>query len=198
MTPKSPAYLRDTLKDGPALHVIENLTHDAEFYKEAIDCLRKRNDQARVIHQAHTRAILEASPLKDGNSKELRRLHDVARQHLRALRVMKYEAFASLVTSILELKLDHTTIFEWQRHTQYSNAVPDVDKLLEFLDLPVRAGENGAREGERRRQAPLPEKGPSQNHLIQLVYMNAVWHAKQPGTLCMAAKYSRVRPTIGK
>ena len=107
------AYLRDALKDGQARHVIESLTHHAECYKEAIDFLRKRSDQPHVIHRAHTRAVLDAPSLKDGNSKELSHLHDVAKQHLRALRVMKYETFASLVTSILELKLDHTTMFEW-------------------------------------------------------------------------------------
>ena len=111
------AYLTDVLKHGPASHAIESLTHDAQCYKEAIDCLRKHYDQWRVIHQAHTHAILDASSMKDGNSKELRRLHDVAKKHMRALRVIKYERFTSLVTSILELKLDHTTMFEWQRHT---------------------------------------------------------------------------------
>ena len=94
------AYLRDVLKDGPAGHVIESLTHNAECYKEAIDCLRKRYDQPHVIHRAHSHAILDAASLKDGNSKELRCLHDVAKQHLRALRVMKYETLASFVTSI--------------------------------------------------------------------------------------------------
>ena len=128
-------YLRDALKDGPARHVIESLTHDAKCYKEAIVCLKKRYDQPRVIHQAHTRAILDAPSLKGGNSKELRRLHDVAKQHLRALKVMKYETFASLVTSVLEFKLDHTTMFKWQQHTQDSNTVPDFDDLLEFLDV---------------------------------------------------------------
>ena len=43
-------YLRDALKDGPARHVIESLTHDAWCYKEAIDCLKKRYDQPRVIY----------------------------------------------------------------------------------------------------------------------------------------------------
>ena len=111
-----------------------------------------------MIHRAHTRAILDASSLKDGNSKELRRLHDVAKQHLHSLRVMKYETFASLVTSILELKLDHTTMFEWQRHTQSSSTVPDINDLLEFLDLCARAGENAAWEGERKRQVLPPER----------------------------------------
>ena len=31
------AYLRVSLKDGPARHVIESLTHDAECYQEAIN-----------------------------------------------------------------------------------------------------------------------------------------------------------------
>ena len=97
-----------------------------------------------MIHRAHTRATLDAPSLKDGNSKELHRLHDVAKQHLRALRVMKYETLASLVTSVLELKLDHTTMFEWQRHMQDSNTVPDFEDLLEFLDLRAQSGENAA------------------------------------------------------
>ena len=44
------AYLKDALKDGPARHIIQSLTHDAECYEEAIDCLRKRYDQPRMIH----------------------------------------------------------------------------------------------------------------------------------------------------
>ena len=147
-------YLRDTLEDGPARLAIECLTHDAECYKEAIDCLQKRYNQPRVIHRACTcailctRAILDAPPLKDGNSKELQHLHDVATQHLPTLKVMKYETFASLVMSILELKLDHGTMFKWQCHTQSSETVPDFNDLLEFLDLRARAGENVAREEE--------------------------------------------------
>ena len=71
---------------------------------------------------------------------------------------MKYDAYASLVTSVLELKLHRTTMFEWQRHTQ-SKTVSDFHDWLEFLDLRVTAGVNAAREGEGRRQAPHSEKG---------------------------------------
>ena len=58
-------------------------------------------------------AILDAPFLKDGNSKELRCLHDVANQHHCALKLMKYETSASFVMSILELNLDQATI-KWQ------------------------------------------------------------------------------------
>ena len=106
----------------------------------------------------HTRAILDAPSSKDGNSKELRLLYNVAKQYLCALKVMKYETFDSLVTLILELKLDQATMFKWQRHTQSSKTVSGYDDLLEFLDFRARAGENGTQKGERKRQVPPPER----------------------------------------
>ena len=160
-------YLRDAFKDGPVRHAIESLTHDAECYKEAIDWLRKRYNQLHIIYPAHTCVILDVPFLKDGNSNELQRLHDVAKQRLRALRVMKYETFTTLVTSILEPKLDHTTMFDWQWYTQHSKTVPDFDDLLELLDLRARAGDNVAQEGERKDQVPPQKRRPSQDRQIQ-------------------------------
>ena len=70
---------------------------------------------------------------------------------------MKNETLTSLVTLILEHKLDQAPMFKCQRHTQSSKAFPDYDDLLEFLDLRVRAGETVAREGEGKPQLPPPE-----------------------------------------
>ena len=39
------------------------------------------------------------------------------------------------VTFMLETKLDQTTMFEWQKHSQGSKEVPDYLELLQFLDL---------------------------------------------------------------
>ena len=41
-----------------------------------------------------------------------------AQQHLRALKGMGHEPSESFITSMLELKLDVDTMFEWQRHSQ--------------------------------------------------------------------------------
>ena len=79
-----------------------------------------------------------SAPLKDGNGKELRRLHDVLQQHLRALKSMDHEPF---ITSMIELKLDQSTMFEWQKFTQKSTDVPHYDELLEFLNLRAQACE---------------------------------------------------------
>ena len=95
----------------------------------------------RLIHQTHVHMILEAPSLKDGSGKELRRLHDTVQQHLRALKAMDYEPSGPFITSVLELKLDVNTMFEWQKHSQDSTDVPHYQKLLEFVNLRAQASE---------------------------------------------------------
>jgi hypothetical protein len=117
-------YLQSALKDGSAKRVIEGLSRSGEYYAEAIECLCSRFDKPRLIHQTHVKMLLEAPPLKDGNGKELRRLHDTAQQHLRALKAMDYEPSGPFITSVIELKLDTNTMFEWRKFSQDVADVP--------------------------------------------------------------------------
>ena len=78
-------YLQQSLKGGAAQSVIQGLSATGEHYGKAIECLKARYDRPRLIHQSHVKAIMEMTPLKEGGGKELRRLHDVLQQHLRAL-----------------------------------------------------------------------------------------------------------------
>ena len=75
-------------------------------YEEAVDCMRKRYDRLRLLHQAHVRVIIDEPLLKDGSGKELHRLHDTVNQHHCTLKAMDYEASGPSVTSLLEFKLD--------------------------------------------------------------------------------------------
>ena len=134
-------YLQHSLKNGSAKKVIEGLSRSGEFYTEAIECLKIRYDRPRLIHQTHVRMIVEALQLKDGMGKELRRLHDTVQQHLRALKAMDYEPSGPFITSVLELKLDANTMFEWQRHSQDNTDVPHYRKLLDFINLRAQASE---------------------------------------------------------
>ena len=52
-------YLRHSLKDGPARHVIEGLSGLGSEYEEAIKCLQKRYDKPCLLHLAHVKAIVE-------------------------------------------------------------------------------------------------------------------------------------------
>ena len=53
------------------------------------------------------------------------------------------------ITSILELKLDAGTNFEWQKFSQDLPGYPHYRKLLEFLNLRAQASEASTNEGRR-------------------------------------------------
>ena len=158
-------YLQQSLKGGSAKGVIEGLSRSGEYYSEAVKSLQLRYDRPRLIHQAHVRVILEAPQLKEGNGKELRRLHDTVQQHLRALKAMGCAAPGPFITSVLELKLDSSTMFEWQRHSQESTDVPHYSKLLDFINLRAQASESLPASSSR--------KPPSSNKSITSFAANA-------------------------
>ena len=54
---------------------------------------------------------------------------------------MDYEPSGPFITSVLELKLDVSTMFEWQKHNQDSTDVPHYKRLLEFMNLCVQASD---------------------------------------------------------
>ena len=76
------AYLREALKDGPAKDIIAGLSQSGDYYKEAVECLRKHYDKPRVVHQAHFRALLDIPIPREGDDRDLRRFHDIAVQHI--------------------------------------------------------------------------------------------------------------------
>ena len=128
-------YLKEALKDGPAKGVIMGLAQTADNYEEAVHCLKERYDRPRLIYQAHVHSILESTSLKEGNGKELHHLHDIINQHVRAISAMDQNKFDSFITALLDLKLDQTTMFEWQRYSEETKSVPPYPELLKFLDL---------------------------------------------------------------
>ena len=136
-------YLQQAIRNGSAKTAIEGLSHSGDQYDEAVSCLKGRYNRPRLIHRAHVRTIMDTPPLKDGSGKELRRLHDALQQHLRALKTMKSEPDPSFVTSIIELKLDEMTLFEWQKHSQETvEEVPHYRDVLDFLNLRAQAAES--------------------------------------------------------
>ena len=110
-----------------------------------------------LIHQMQVHAILDAPSIEEVNGKDLRRLYCIANQHLQTLMVTKQDMTESFIMSMLELKLDQATMFEWQRHSQNSNNVSHYSALLEFLDLRAQASENFLHESESKRRTPTAE-----------------------------------------
>ena len=88
--------------------------------------------------------------MKEGTGKELRRLRDTVQQHLRALKAMDHELLGPFVTSILELKRDTNTMFEWQKHSWTSVDVPHYKELLEFTNLRAQASETSTSDQSKK------------------------------------------------
>ena len=134
-------YLQQAIKDGSARNAIKGLSHSGDNYEEAVECLKSRYDRPRLIQRTHVQLILDTPPIKEGSGRELRRLHDVVQQHLRALKTLGCDLPGQFVTSMIELKLDTDTLFEWQKHTQAEANVPHFQALLDFIDLRAQASE---------------------------------------------------------
>ena len=117
---------------------LKGLSRSGEFYT---DTLKAIYDWPHLIHQSHVRMLLEAPCLKDGTGREIRRLHDTVQQHLRALKTMGCEPSGPFIASVLELKLDQNTSFEWQKFSQSMPGIPHYSKMLEFLNLRAQAPE---------------------------------------------------------
>ena len=152
-------YLRHSLKDGSARNVIEGLSRSGEYYTEAVESLKPHYNRPRLVHQAHVRMIMEALPLKNGTGKELHRLHDTVQQHIRALKAIDYEPSGHFITSVLELKLDSNTMFEWQKESQDEMNVPH---YLDFVNLRTQASEASASDSKGAHHSE--EKPTKQNH----------------------------------
>ena len=104
--------------------------------------------------------ILKApQPIEGSSGKELRKLHDMVQQHLRALKAMDCKASGPFVTSDLEFKLDPNVMFEWQKHSHESATVPHYNELLEFINLRAQASKSLA----VTRMGSAPSKS-SQSH----------------------------------
>ena len=139
-------YLQDAIKGGPAMYVIRGLTQTAESYDEAVKCLHERYNRPRFTHHEHVRSFLQAPAMKASNGKELRKLHDTCKQHLRAIQLADQFDLESFLTIAMELKLDEKTRLEWMKHSNDSMKTPPYTDLLKFLDVQAQHFESAMSE----------------------------------------------------
>ena len=171
--------------------VTEGLSRSSDSYSEAIESLKARYDCSELTHQTHVRMIIEATPHRDGTGKELRRLYDVVQQHLQALKAMKYQPSGSFITSMLELKLDINTMFEWQKYSQDSVDVPHYQRLLEFNNLRAQASEASVSDQKRasRVEDHSVKKGSNAGKSITLFTASTVNSTSHNCVICKSYKH---------
>ena len=73
----------------------------------------------------------------------MRKLHDNMLQNLHALDTMGHQPGPSFITSLIQLKLDLTTLFAWKENSKDSvNEISSYKVILHFLDQRARSADN--------------------------------------------------------
>ena len=127
-------YLRSTLR-GKAAACIESLATTDANYLDALELLKERFDNQRLIIMRHCRAILELPKLTRDSPDGLENLVNTVKQNLRALKNLgePTTAWSSLlVTSILS-KVNSNTVWHWEL-TLKDKTMPVYTDLLDFLE----------------------------------------------------------------
>ena len=175
-------HLQHAIKDGSARNAIEGLSHSGDNYEEAVECLKSRYDRPRLIQRTHVQLIVNTPPLKEGSGKELRRLHDNVQQHACALKTLGCDLPGRFLTSMIGLKLDVDTLFEWQKYSQAETDVPHYQDLLDFINLRAQASEASC-------AAPKKQTQPSRKPHSRVTSYATSSDVDNSCVLCKTKKY---------
>ncbi|KAF2897664.1 hypothetical protein ILUMI_08511 [Ignelater luminosus] len=126
-------YLKSCLKGKP-LQVISSLEVTDGNYNIALDLLRERYENKRVIVNNHVKRIVEAPSLHKESANGLRRLLDEFLTNTRALKNLgeQTESWGSILIYLISSKLDSATKKAWELSLS-TNEVPDIKDLTKFL-----------------------------------------------------------------
>ena len=118
--------------------------------------------------------------MKNGSDKELSRLYDAATQHYRVLKAAKSDLFDTVLTVILQQKLDEKTRLKWEEFSSEHESVPPCTELLKFLDLQARQLESVTQVGHKH-ASRSDQKMPSVKPVLHNIHDDACLACKKRG-----------------
>ena len=148
-------YLRSLL-DRSAYDAIAGLTLSAANYREAVDILKKRFGNKRMIIFKHIKTINAEAVSSDTHLKDLRRRYDTTESHVRSLKSLGVEAtsYGAILSSVLLAKLSPDMRLNVSRKVS-SDAELTMDNLLKFFEeelvVKERASNPSTSHGQGRR-----------------------------------------------
>ena len=107
------------------MYVIQGLTQMAECYGEDIKCLKNCYDCHRVTHHEHVRSIIQVPIMKGNNGRELCRLWDVWKQHIRAIKLSDHFDLETFLTIEMEMKMTRLKWMEYSNDCQTMPRIPN-------------------------------------------------------------------------
>ena len=76
--------------------------------------------------------------MKGNNGKELRKLYDICKQHIRAIELSNHFDLETFLIITMELKMDEVLRLKWLECSNDSQMMPPYSELLKFLDMQAR------------------------------------------------------------
>ena len=76
--------------------------------------------------------------MKANNGKELCKLYDVCKQHIRPIDLSNHFNLDTFLTIAMELKMDEVTRLKWMEYSNDSQTTPPYSEFLKFLDMQAR------------------------------------------------------------
>ena len=102
---------------------------------------------------------------------------------------MGYGASRPFITSVLELKLDTGTLFEWHKHSSSSSSVSHYNELPQFANLRAQATEQSISEGTKRTPNSEMRKSLDTSRSIQTLAVSITPTTTEPHVICKVATY---------
>ncbi len=115
-------------------------------YNSAVKCLIDRYHRPREVIAQHSYTLIKFPPVKEGDVKDLRKLHATWTQHISAPAELGHVIDSAFLTSILERKLGRDTRTKWKWESRLH--VFEVPDLLQFIHDQAMSMESEEQERE--------------------------------------------------
>lgn len=190
----------------PASSIIQSLECTEENYLKALDLLKKRYDNTRLIFGSHVKELLNAAPIQKGSIQQLRGLVDLINVEMRALQSLgtKDQIADAILINITSNKLDSATKARWEESADL-NKIPSWGNFVEFLQNRCQTlehvhglqlgQENVASSRKRSHSGKLTAHVSQHSKLCNLCHHNDHFLYKCPQYLTMEPKerYKSIR-----
>ena len=132
-------YFHVAIRDKRVSDILNSTTAAPGEYDQLITDLKQRYDQGCQIHETHVMAIVKHPSIKGETRDELQSLRDMLHTNIRGLRNMDQFDAGAILTSLTVNKFTKWLRESCLEHTENTKQVPDVDRLIKFLDRKIQA-----------------------------------------------------------
>ncbi|XP_077528455.1 uncharacterized protein LOC144140816 [Haemaphysalis longicornis] len=212
----------NTLVTGAAASAISGLQASEECYKDAVDILKKRFGDERIIVQDHLRSLVDLKPVSSStNTQQLRRLYDQIQVHVRNLKALGTSAanYCLMLREVLFRTLPPGMVLKYHElfksptctSTTFSSAQAVVDQqnelaqpeqelqqLLDFFDHQVRCREAVERQTAVTTLdvAVTPQEPPRQQRFRNLHTVSALQNSANNPQRCLFCQSVKHRSEV--